>query len=859
MAKINFFISYSHDDTSGREELEKWLKTLQNNDLIDTWCDKNIFPGEYFEEKIFKEIASADVTVGLLSQAYLASDFCKREMEYAFSLPNHKFIPIILKPSTWLDTKPSEVQALPQHGLAIEKWDNQDEAWHSVYEGLKAVVLEMQSNFKPKDDFVTKEIEKIDFVTQNKKGTKLSDLFVFPNLESGEDAFEVESIDEDAFRTGDKKTFIVKGTETSGKSSLLKWLYMNLGDDYSPLYLDGMSIFKTRNFGDHFEREFYSQMTGDFGAWMECSDKVALIDNFHHGISNNILEYLNDNFAMTIIAMDDEEYLLYFMDEPVYSGFSVVTIKEFDLAQQEELIRKWFVASNSVELEEISDLDIDKLEARVNNVITTQRIVPRYPFYILSILQSLEPFMPSGLQITSYGYCYHALITAQLIERKNIQQNDVDTCFNYLKTLAFDIYSKTKSGDTYSKEIYDEFRDFYKTEFIIKESLINKLENGDSPILKIKDDSVRFEHAYAYYFFLGMQIASEQDDKVVSELCENIHLRENSFVLIFTVHHASNKDMLDTIRLHCVYSFDTTEPARLCPEETEFMNELVSELPQSIISNKSVSENRQLRRKNRGLAPSPSTSDSRAQKKNKELDSDNPRQVDIVEVNRAIRIMEVLGQILKNRAGSFKKSDVEEILEDTVELGLRILGIFLDDFKKPEFVEFISRKLDEQIKKLEETKQRELDDDQKIILAEKMVQFFGYVITVGMLGRIFKAISSDKLVDSMASLAEEKSSPAYDLVNCLIVTSQGGFNVDYVKSLVAKYDKTKNLWAKRVLSYYVQDYLNTHNVNYKDRQKLFSTLSLSYKPVPPQVKMEFWTSKIRHFSSPQPKLPAGSF
>ena len=55
MAKINFFISYSHDDTSGREELEKWLKTLQNNDLIDTWCDKNIFPGEYFEEKFLKK------------------------------------------------------------------------------------------------------------------------------------------------------------------------------------------------------------------------------------------------------------------------------------------------------------------------------------------------------------------------------------------------------------------------------------------------------------------------------------------------------------------------------------------------------------------------------------------------------------------------------------------------------------------------------------------------------------------------------------------------------------------------------------------------------------------------------------
>ena len=437
--------------------------------------------------------------------------------------------------------------------------------------------------------------------------------------------------------------------------------------------------------------------------------------------------------------------------------------------------------------------------------------------------------MPSGFQITSYGHCYQALVTAQLVQRKNIRPDDLDTCFNYLRNLSLDIYLKTKDGTKYAKKTYQEFREYYKSEFIIAESLLNKLENFDYPILSISDDVVCFEHSYIYYFFLGMQLASDENDVLVSELCEKVHLRENAFILIFTIHHTNSQNLLDTIRLHCAYSFENIEPAKLSPEETKFMNELIAELPHSIISEKSVSENRLQRRKNKGLDENKDSSDK---SNNDQLDEEKKSEndVSIVELNRGMRIMDVLGQILKNRAGSFKRTEVEEILEDTVELGLRILNIFLSDFNTPDFVEWVSKKLDEEVRDYEETKNRELDNNQKIKFVQKMIQFFGYIVTIGMLNRIFSAIASEKLVSSMQSLSENKSTPAYDLINYLISTSQNGIDVDDVKTLLAKFNKTKNYWAKRALSYYVQDYLNTHNLYYKDRQKLSKALSLKYLP-----------------------------
>ena len=100
-----------------------------------------------------------------------------------------------------------------------------------------------------------------------------------------------------------------------------------------------------------------------------------------------------------------------------------------------------------------------------------------------------------------------------------------------------------------------------------------------------------------------MYLAYAQNSAIVDQLCTNIHLRQNAFILIFTIHHTQNRDLLDTILLHCVCSFDKVRPAQLSTGETQFMNDLLTSLPQSIISSASTKENRieQRERKQRGL------------------------------------------------------------------------------------------------------------------------------------------------------------------------------------------------------------------------------------------------------------------
>jgi hypothetical protein len=821
MGSFQLFISYNHTDDGYRKDLEKWLVNLCENGLIDKWYDGDLLGGDHFWEKITQKVQEADIILLLLSQEYLASASCKKEMKYALSMSREKrVIPIVLKECTWLDTETQKLLALPQNGKPINTWNLSEQAWASVYEGIKKVTNEMKHNFELKDDFV-KEIQKIEFVTASREKTKLEELFVFPSLAKYTNAFEKETVSLDYFTEVKDKFVLIRGRETSGKTSLARMLLLNLRELYSPILIDGNSIHKTLNFEDDIKKEFNRQMVGDFATWVMLEKKVAIIDNYHHKISSKLLGYLAANFIMTVILMDDEEYMLYFKDEASFSAFSTLSINQLSFAKQEQLIRKWLNLNSTKSNIDINDLDVDKLEVRVNTIITTNRIVPRYPFFVLSILQTFEAFMPSNLQITAYGHCYHALVIAQLA-KKNIDSNDIDSCFNYLKNLSFDIYEKTKTGALYTKSQYVTFRENYKTRFIIKDSLINKIENDDYPILNLQFEDVTFEYEYIYYYFLGMHLAANENAAIVNELCENVHLRKNAFVLIFTIHHTQNKNLLDTIRLHCVYSFEKQRPAELSSEETRFMNNLIAELPETIVSDKGVHENRLKERNHKDI-----TTEDREKKR---TDIKEEQNITAIELQKGVKILDVLGQILKNRAGSFEKQEVLEILEETVDLGLRILSVFLDECKEQDFKDWLSLSLQKVEDDLEKEKHRGMDDEKRKAYIEKLIQFFGYLVTVGVINRISESISSDKLVTSMEILTDRKNTPAYEMIGFLASLSQDGIDAKQVKALVSKYDKSKNYWAKKTLSHYIQNHLNTHHVGFRDRQKITEILGIKYLP-----------------------------
>ena len=107
---VKIFISYSHKDELHKDSLEDHLSTLKTNGQIDTWNDRKLVPGENIEAKTAIEKHKRGEAV---------------------------LIPVIVRPSDWTHSPFGTFQALPKDALPVTKWDDQDEAWLNVIQGIR--------------------------------------------------------------------------------------------------------------------------------------------------------------------------------------------------------------------------------------------------------------------------------------------------------------------------------------------------------------------------------------------------------------------------------------------------------------------------------------------------------------------------------------------------------------------------------------------------------------------------------------------------------------------------------------------------------------------------------------------------
>jgi hypothetical protein len=144
MFDVRVFISYAHEDSEYREELEKHLKIFERNGLIECWHDREILPASRWENDINQHLRNADIIIALVSSSFIASDYCyEKELQEALkqneSGRSH-LIPIIVRPVAWETSPLGKLQALPTDGKPVSTWDNKDKAWKNVTAGIQKVI-----------------------------------------------------------------------------------------------------------------------------------------------------------------------------------------------------------------------------------------------------------------------------------------------------------------------------------------------------------------------------------------------------------------------------------------------------------------------------------------------------------------------------------------------------------------------------------------------------------------------------------------------------------------------------------------------------------------------------------------------
>lgn len=145
---IQVFFSYAHEDELFRDKLANHLKLLQRQKIISAWHDREISAGDEWKKEILEQLNQADIILLLISDAFLASDFCwDVELERAMERHEKKeavVIPIIVREVDWKGAPFSKLQALPKNAEAIANWPIVDQAYTDVSRGIKKVALSLK-------------------------------------------------------------------------------------------------------------------------------------------------------------------------------------------------------------------------------------------------------------------------------------------------------------------------------------------------------------------------------------------------------------------------------------------------------------------------------------------------------------------------------------------------------------------------------------------------------------------------------------------------------------------------------------------------------------------------------------------
>lgn len=808
---VKLFYSYSHDDVEHKKDMETTLAALKHEGFLEDWSDTEIVPGTSISDAIREQLPSCDIVVFLLSKSFLASSACRKEWELAKTLVSNGHViyrvPIIVRDCDWkrfLDK--DDVKALPVDGKPIVEYKSRDTAWQEINEGIRVIIDQVRSDFSIKDEYL-KDVQSADLPTENE--VKLDQIFVFPRLtcqtylnESSESTEDTIASVTDLRETSQS---IVYGEHKSGKTALARHLFLSIVNDDLPVLFVDLESINVPLTDKYFRTCYQEQFNGDYVLWKDQENKTLIIDN----VSENprVAKYIQtctEIFTNVHLFVSSDIYLSYYIDDTQLAQFKAICLDPLTHTQQEQLIRKRLTCLDK--RPKLTDGYVDQVEEHVNTVIISDKIVPRYPFFVLSILQTYDSSVARSLSITSYGHCYFIFILTSLA-RAGVPETDegLNPAINFLQQLALATYLSNQPN---SNELFDfeNFKETYDFEYIIPNYILNRLTHDKVGVIT---SNGKFRYSYMYYYFLGQLLATDASlaQEHLKDICANSYLEQNYLILLFAIHHDTEDKIIEDVLLNTMLELEDLPVATLDKNETSKFTNIVSELPKSILSDDSVDENRaKSRQVLDDLNDSP---ESDEELELAELDRS------AISVLRILRNNRILGQVLRNQYGKLPKTQIEEIVETIADSSFRLINAFLrDEADIHNFGEYLHQKVPEA--NLHELK--------------NMLRRMSFVWTIMNIEQSVRAVSVSGISETVDTLVQKKHTPAYDIFGYFYQLDNSEQLTDDTRARLERlYKRSKDTFVQRVLSIRTQSYMNTHKVPFSIEQSICALLEIRRK------------------------------
>jgi len=168
---VTVFFAYSHRDEELRNELEVHLAMLKREQLIGTWYDRRIGPGEHIDKTISSELEASQIILLLVSAYFLDSAYCY-EVEMDHAMRKHeagsaRIIPVILRPCDWHGAPFGKLNAVPKDGRAVTKYPDQHDAFLEIAQAVREAAANLGLKAKTRQHRVSKTLPSVEPVIRS--------------------------------------------------------------------------------------------------------------------------------------------------------------------------------------------------------------------------------------------------------------------------------------------------------------------------------------------------------------------------------------------------------------------------------------------------------------------------------------------------------------------------------------------------------------------------------------------------------------------------------------------------------------------------------------------------------------------
>ncbi|WP_316571338.1 metallophosphoesterase [Neobacillus sp. YIM B06451] len=733
--------------------------------------------------------------------------------------------------------------------------DELEEKWTSFIQGLSVKANDPSSLIvnSPFDE-VLRDVG-IPITHPRIKNLGLENIYVFPHVEEViyKEESEVLMSPEDLptlLEIENEAHLLFTGDKDSGKTALAKMIFLYYQrENFYPLYIDGTAITPStsRNINLLIKKNVsrvYEEGKEDLYLQLSSQERILIIDDWHKTLLNStsksrFLSEVSQYFKQVVFLAEINDSLSNTIDLHAKEGeyrFRHFKLMEFGYGKRDEFIEKWVSLGQEDTLEDYELIRETERIKRILRPVLMQSFVPKYPLYLLIILNTIESGTPHNLDKSSNGYYFEILIKDSLASIQ-IENNETDKIYQYLTDLAFELFQTPSNSIDLGqwRDFHRKHLDYYdmNDDQIVFKDIKDKLEK--EKVIRNKQSSYEFYYPYVYYFFTAQYFARNinrtEVKGYISTLCNNLHIVENANIIMFLTHLSKDEFIKDEVLKAAQGIFGETAPLQL-DGDVSIINELCDEISPFVLQDINVREHRKKMNEQLDEMEREDKKSNHFNTMIEQLSATESTEEEAAEVarvmqqinmtNKGFKMLDIIGQILRNYYGSMSGIDKMKMCEEHYQLGLRISHNYITELSNnnENLIHYISSFI---VEKGYENPERA----EKV--AKRVLYSVGGFIVYNILGKIGISIGTPDLDRTFTRVQEHFPYNSVELINIFIkIEYYEQFPYQELRSFYER-NKNNNL-AKQILQNMVKRYLYMFDTSRSDKQKICDAVGITIDP-----------------------------